>query len=127
MFESAIDKALLKGKFADKMKFTLMWENQVRGKAGVTDEKDLMTNLMPYWMEKYFKNPSYLKVDNKPVLFIYRPEFLIDDLGGEANVVKAFDKMRQACRDAGFDGLHLLGEYRGLDPNQLALMKRIGL
>ena len=127
MFEHAIDKALLKGKFADKMKFTLMWENQVRGKAGVADEKDLMTNLLPYWMEKYFKNPSYLKVDNKPVLFIYRPEFLIDDLGGEANVVKAFDKMRQACRDAGFDGLYLLGEYRGLDPNQLALMKRIGL
>ncbi len=127
MFDAAIDKALLKSRFANKMKFTIMWENQRRGIAGVADEKDLMTNVLPFWMKNYFKNPSYLKVDNKPVLFIYRPEFLIDDLGGEANVVKAFDHMRQACRDAGFDGLYLLGEYRGLDPNQLALMKRIGL
>ena len=126
-FSSAIHDALFKSKFKDKMKFTIMWENQVRGTAGVSDEKDLMENLLPFWMENYFKNPGYVKIDNKPLLYIYRPEFLIDDLGGEENVVKAFDKMRQACKDAGFDGLYLLGEYRGLDPKHLELMKRIGL
>ena len=61
-----------------------------------------MKNLLPFWIENYFKHPSYLKVDNKPVLFIYRPEFLVQDLGGVENVAKAFDQMRQACRDAGF-------------------------
>lgn len=126
MFGSAID-ALLKSRFRDKMKFTIMWENQARGKAGVSDEHDLMTNLFPYWMEHYFKNPSYLKVDNKPVLFIYRPEFLVDDLGGVEQVRRAFDKMRQAARNAGFDGLYILGEYRGLDPHHLELMKNLGL
>jgi len=35
MFGSAIHDGLFKSRFADKMKFTLMWENQVRGKAGV--------------------------------------------------------------------------------------------
>jgi hypothetical protein len=39
----------------------------------------------------------------------------------------AFEKMRAACRQAGFDGLYLLGEYRGLDPNHLRLMKSLGL
>jgi hypothetical protein len=126
-FSSAIHDALFKSRFVDRMKFTIMWENQARGKAGVADEKDLMTNLLPFWIENYFKHPGYLKVDNKPVLFIYRPEFLIDDLGGVENVARAFDKMRQACRAAGFDGLYLLGEYRGLDPNHLKLMKRLGL
>jgi hypothetical protein len=126
-FSSAIHDALFKSKFQDKMKFTIMWENQVRGVAGVADEKDLMENLLPFWIDNYFKNPSYVKIDNKPLLYIYRPEFLIDDLGGEDKVVQAFGKMRQACRDAGFDGLYLLGEYRGLDPKQLELMKRIGL
>ena len=126
-FSSAIHDALFKSKFQDKMKFTIMWENQVRGTAGVSDEKDLMENLLPFWMENYFKNPGYVKIDNKPLLYIYRPEFLINDLGGEENVVRAFDKMRQACKDAGFDGLYLLGEYRGLDPKHLELMKRIGL
>jgi hypothetical protein len=42
-------------------------------------------------------------------------------------VQAAFEKMRQACREAGFAGLYLLGEYRGLDANHLRLMKRLGL
>jgi hypothetical protein len=126
-FSSAIHDALFKSKFVDKMKFTIMWENQARGQAGVADEKDLMTNLLPFWIKNYFKHPSYVKIENKPLLFIYRPEFLIDDLGGVENVRRAFERMRQACRDEGFDGLYLLGEYRGLDPNHLSLMKQLGL
>ncbi len=126
-FGSAIHDALFKSKFVDKMKFTIMWENQARGVAGVADERDLMENLLPFWIENYFKHPSYLKIDNKPLLFIYRPEFLIDDLGGIEKVSAAFDRMRQACKDAGFDGLYLLGEYRGLDVKHLKLMKQLGL
>lgn len=126
-FGSAIHDALFQSKFVDKMKFTIMWENQARGIAGVADERDLFENLLPYWMENYFRHPSYLKVDNKPVLFIYRPEFLIKDLGSMENVAGAFEKMRQVCRGAGFDGIYLLGEYRGTDPRHLALMRSLGL
>ena len=126
-FSSAIHDALLKSKFVDKMKFTIMWENQNRGKAGVADEKDLLANLLAFWIENYFKHPSYLKIDNKPLLFIYRPEYLVEDLRGAENVAKALDRMRQACREAGFGGLYVLGEYRGLDPNHLRLMKQLGL
>jgi hypothetical protein len=126
-FGSAIHDALFKSRFVGKVKFTIMWTNQSRGTSGVADENDLMANLLPYWIETYFKHPSYLKVDNKPLLFIYRPEYLVKDLGGIANVAKAFERMRQACRDAGFAGLYLLGEYRGLEPKHLTLMKQLGL
>jgi len=127
MFSSAIHEGLFASRYASQMKFTIMWENQSRGRAGVADEADLMGNLLPYWLGNYFRHPSYLKVDNRPVLFIYRPEFLVQDLGSVENVVKAFGKMREACRAAGFDGLYLLGEYRGLDPKHLQLMKDLGL
>lgn len=126
-FDSAIHDALFKSRYISKMKFTIMWENQSRGRAGVADEADLMQNLLPFWIENYFCHASYLKLDNKPLLFIYRPEFLVQDLGGVDQVRAAFDKMRQACRAAGFDGLYLLGEYRGLDPKHLELMKQLGL
>lgn len=126
-FSSAIHEALFKSRFADRMKYAIMWENQARGKAGVDDEKDLFENLFPFWMENYFKHPSYLKVDNRPVLFIYRPEFLVQDLGNVENVAKAFDRMRRICRENGFAGLTILGEYRGLDPKHLQLMKALGL
>ena len=124
---SAIHDALFNSRFMDKMKFAIMWENQSRGTSGVADERDLMENLLPFWIENYFRHSSYLKIDNKPVLFIYRPTFLIEDLGGLENVVRAFGLMREACREAGFDGLYLLGEYRGVDPKQLTLMKQLGL
>ena len=126
-FATAIHDALFKSRFQGKMRFTIMWENQARGTSGVADERDLMENLLPYWIENYFRHPSYLKVDGRPLLFIYRPEFLVDDLGGEDKVRAAFDKMRAACKAAGFAGLTLLGEYRGLDPRHFSLMKRLGL
>lgn len=126
-FGSAIHDALFKSRYVGRMKFTIMWENQHRGRAGVANEQDLMQNLLPFWIENYFRHPSYVKIDNRPLLFIYRPEFLVQDLGGIENVHAAFDKMRQACRQAGFDGLYLLGEYRGLDPKHLQVMKALGL
>lgn len=127
MFGSALHDAFFRSRFARHMKFTIMWENQRRGFAGVADERDLFENLLPFWIENYFKHPSYLKVDGKPLLFIYRPEFLVDDLGSVERVRKAFDRMREFCRQAGFEGLWLLGEYRGLDPRHLELMKSLGL
>jgi uncharacterized protein len=126
-FGSAIHDALLKSRYVSKMKFSIMWENQARGTAGVSGEADLMENLLPFWIDSYFRHSSYLKIDNKPLLFIYRPEFLVQDLGGVDKVRAALDKMRAACRKAGFAGLYVLGEYRGLDAKHLELMKQLGL
>lgn len=126
-FGSHIHQALFNSQFQNLIKFTIMWENQWKGHAGIANEEDLMKNLLPFWMENYFKRSNYLVVDNKPVLFIYRPEYLIDDLGSIEKVRVAFDKMREACRKEGFDGLWILGEYRGTDPKHLELMKSIGL
>ena len=127
MLEGAITEGFLKSRYADQMKFTIMWENQRRGVSGVANRADLEENLLPYWMETFFTHPSYLVIDNKPVLFIYRPEFLVDDLGGIAQVREAFEAMAEACRKEGFDGITLMGEYRGLDPDHLTLMRDLGL
>ena len=127
MFSSAIHEGLFKSRYADKMHFTIMWENQQRGTSGIADERDLLENLLPFWMEHYFTHPSYLKVDGKPVLFIYRPEFLVDDLGSVENAARAIELMRQACRDAGFPGLYVMGEKRYIYAPDLELMKQMGL
>lgn len=127
MLSHAIEQGLMHARYGSKFKFTIMWENQSRGQAGVSSEDDLVNTLLPYWIEHYFKSPMYLKIDNKPLLFIYRPEFLVDDLGGVANVRRALDRVREACRRAGFAGLTILGEYRGTDPAPLQLMVDEGL
>lgn len=129
-FSSAID-ALLKSRFVDQFKFAIMWENQDRdmvtwGRSGVSGEKDLLENLMPFWLKNYFTHPSYLRIDGKPLLFIYDAHKLASDLGGPQNVPKAFEQMRAACRRAGFAGLYLLGEYRELAPKELRFRKELG-
>jgi hypothetical protein len=127
MFEKSVfDDALFKSRYGDRMKFTIMWENQNPGSSGITDEKDLMENLMPYWIEKFFKRDNYLKIDNKPVLYVYRPLFISDDLGGDDKARAALDMMREACKKAGFDGLIIMGEERGYNPEALARAKAIG-
>ena len=127
MFSSAID-ALLKSRYVNQFKFTIMWENQPRGGgvSGTTGEKDLLEALLPFWMTNYFRHPSYVKIDNKPLLFVYHADQLIKELGGVDKVPIAFAKMREACRRAGFDGLYLLSEYRGVDPRQLQMRKDMG-
>lgn len=127
MFGSVLHEALFNSRFKDQIKFSIMWENQNKSRGGVADEKDLLTNLLPFWIENYFKRSNYLIVDNKPALFIYRPENLIENLGSIENVRRALEKMRHACRNEGFDGLWILGEYRGTDTEHLKLMKNLGL
>jgi hypothetical protein len=129
-FSSAIE-ALLKSRFVNKFKFCIMWENQQRdpatwGRSGVSSEADLLKNLVPFWMTNYFTHRSYLTIDHKPVLFVYDAHQLAQDLGGVSKVPQAFEAMRQACRRAGFSGLYLLAEYRGLDPNELRFRKDLG-
>jgi hypothetical protein len=128
-YSSAIE-ALLKSRYANQFKFTIMWENQPRGGAwgtsGVSSEKELLETLAPFWITNYFRQPSYLKIDNKPLLFVYDAHKLAKDLGGVTNVPRAFEQMRAACRRAGFAGLHLLSEYRGLDPKELQFRKDMG-
>ena len=108
-FGSALHQALFNSRFQSYLKFTIMWENQRKGRAGVANEDDLMNNLLPFWMDNYFKRSNYLVVDNKPVLFIYRPEFLVDDLGSVENVRSAFEKMRKASRACRFRWFVVVG------------------
>lgn len=125
-FAEVFDDALFKSRFQNEIKFTIMWENQAKGVAGVSDESDLLDTLYPFWSKNYFQRENYLKMDNKPLLFVYRPEFLVNDLGSVENVRSALDKLREKAKADGFDGLILLGEYRGTDPKPIQFMKELG-
>jgi hypothetical protein len=126
-FGGAIHDGLFKSRYGDQFKFAIMWTNVGKEEMGIKDEHDLLQNLFPFWIKNYFQRGNYLKIDNKPLLFVYTPNILIKQLGGVAGVRHAFDAMRAQARAAGFDGLYLLGEYRGQDARELALMKQLGL
>ena len=112
-----LEKGLLKAKFLDQFEFAITWENF--NAAGVSSREDLLENVLPFWTENYFKNPSYLKLDGKPVLYIYSVQNLIEQLGGIENTSAVLEEMREQTVRAGLTGLIIIGEYRGDDiPSQ---------
>lgn len=52
---------------------------------------------------KAFMDPRYVKIDNKPVFLIYRPDLVPDDF------VPCWEKL---AKEAGFDGMYFIGRLR---------------
>ena len=98
-----LHEALFNAKYQKYMRFAIMFENNLRW--GSTDPRDIVENLMPFWMEHYFKRENYLVIDNKPVLFVYAPERLLDSMGGIDKQKQAFDACREYAKKEGFDGM----------------------
>ncbi len=98
-----IHEALFNAKYQNYINFAIMFENCPRW--GTTDEKDIIDNLMPFWVENYFSRENYLKIDNKPVLFVYNPMRLEEVFGSPENQKKAFDSCREYAKKCGFDGM----------------------
>ncbi len=69
-----IHEAMTNAKYQKYMNFAIMLENLPRW--ANTDADDLVNNLLPFWTETYFKRENYLKIDNKPVLFVFFPQRL---------------------------------------------------
>ncbi len=116
----AIHDGLFHARYRDKFKFCIMWENGCA--PGVKDADDLLNNVLPFWIENYFTHPSFLKLDNMPLLFVWQPRRLLPQLGGPEGTRKTFDAMRTRCREAGFAGLRIIA---CMDGPEEALGKQI--
>ena len=99
-----LHEALFNAKYQNMMKFAIMFENSPRW--GTTDAQDVIEHLMPFWMENYFKRDNYLKIDNKPVLFIYFQQRLNEVFPNPEDQRKMFDACREYAVKQGFDGMY---------------------
>ena len=98
-----IHEGLFNAKYGNMMNFAIMYENFDRW--GGTDRKDMIENLMPFWTETYFKRENYLKIDNKPVLFVCDKNRLNNSFGSVEEQREVFELCREYARAQGFDGL----------------------
>lgn len=107
-----LHEALFNARYKEFMDFAIMYEASPRW--GGTDEADFLENLLPFWTENYFKRNNYLKIDNKPVLFVYNQKRLSDECFKSAESQKeTFDRAREYLKTKGFDGLLFAAEING--------------
>ena len=69
----------------------------------------MVENMIPYFVERYFRHPSYWKIDNKPVVINYNTQEFSQQFGTEGTK-EVWDLVEKACIDAGFDGIVLIGK-----------------
>jgi len=132
--ENTLNEAFLKAKNHDQMKFYLMWANH-EGGGGCgwsnlasmkntrwpgTVNRETFDQLVDRWIEKYMKQPSYYKIDGKPVFSIYEVSTLMRGLGGLEKTKEALDYLKSKVKAAGFPGLHLQGILWGKFPASMS-------
>lgn len=102
--EHALHEGYFNARYRKLLKFCLLWANH---NAPHTSSLEDCVAVTRHWIQHYFTLPEYLTVETKPVVVIFSPERLTQDLGGEG-VQRAFDAMGAECRRAGLPGIHLI-------------------
>lgn len=131
--ENSLNEGFLKAKNKDEMSFYLMWANHdVPGnmwnpyryktdsllyKGNVTEQE--YHALVERVITKYFSQPNYYKIDNKPVFSLYNLDELVESFGSLEGARDALKYLEAEAIKAGYDGVHLqmIGKYEHLQPN----------
>lgn len=124
VLDQAIIKGLFNARYGNLKKFAIMCTDEG---ACETNPQDWRENVIPYWIEYFFKDPRYMKIDGKPLLSIYQIVNFQRMFGGPDGARQAIQTLRDEVAQAGFPGLVLLMELRSADRNTMKVMKSIGV
>ncbi|MDR0426063.1 MAG: glycoside hydrolase family 99-like domain-containing protein [Clostridiales bacterium] len=126
--ETCLNNGYLKARNNDRVKFYIMWANHdvsytwdIRNSssdftrravpfdkiwAGSADRTqfDIICRRM---FDKYFRHPSYYRIDGCPVFLIYDIPNLINGLGGLEETKRAMAAFRELAHREGFPGVHI--------------------
>lgn len=132
--ENCLNNGYLKARNNDRVKFYLMWANHDANNLwdirisdrldsiiwnGTVDQQEFK-QIANRIIEKYFKHPSYYKINGKPVFMIYDLHNLIRGLNGLENTKNALEWFRSQVVKAGLPGLHLQMVMWGEKSNNLS-------
>lgn len=101
----AID-SFIRNSQASGVEFALLWANHTDTPVSYED----FDSIVNYWLEHYFRNSNYKKIDDMPVVFIFSPEFLDRDarkFGSNSRIL--LDRARTAAKKSGFKDIYFVG------------------
>lgn len=120
--EQCLNEGFLKAANKDLMKFYIMWANHDVNTlwdkrlasddigpliwSGVIERKEFEI-IVHRWIDKYFCQSNYYKIDGKPVFMIHDVRNFIQGMGGLKEARNALDFFREETVKAGHPGLHL--------------------
>ena len=124
--EGCLNDGFLKARNNHRMRFFLMWANhdvthlwdrREQEPGGViwkaAWDRNEFEIIGRRWIERYFTHPQYYKIDGKPLLSIFRPQTMVQGLGGVEATRDALQWLDDQCRAAGLPGVHLQAIFTG--------------
>ena len=106
----------MNAEYSDMMKFAISFEND---SANYSDKfyNEFFEVYVPYWIEYYFKDSRYLKIDGRPIMGIYVMDKFLSIFGtmGEDDdlINQGIAKFRQMCIDAGVGNPYIISHGFG--------------
>lgn len=124
--------SLLKSELSSDILFAVVYESQGLLKASPDgtinlndpQNSDKLLNDFIYLQENYWNSNNYLKIDNKPVVYIYLSRLLVGDLESE------FEHLREQIRQNGQD-VYIIAdevywqEFHAIDSNRIKIFDAI--
>jgi hypothetical protein len=114
LLESALADGFLNSRFIDRFRFCLNWCNHAPAETQTRQEFEAFEDVV---IDKYLKHPSYLRIEDKPVVMILAGYSFVKTLGveGAREMFQAFDAR---CKAAGLNGVHLVFCEGGINGQQ---------
>lgn len=107
LYSSAWRDGHFYAKYADYEKIGLLWE--AANCQHPTCLEDFKANLVPYWLDYFFSDPRYVRVDNKAFMSCFGVWAVKDDLGGAEKVREGLAYLREEVKKLGYDDLIVMG------------------
>ncbi|MBQ7986056.1 MAG: glycoside hydrolase family 99-like domain-containing protein, partial [Clostridia bacterium] len=105
----ALHDGYLNSVYKDQLDFAVMLTNPTAEK--YVSSADFITNVEPYLVEHYFKNPSYKVINNRLLVYCYNPTGFATNMGGVSQLAAALNSLNEAAKQIdNKDG----GKYDGI-------------
>ena len=119
---SALHDGYMNAKYSDLLDFCIMWENNGQD---VTSFEQFKEYIWKYWVEYYFKDDRYVRVDNKALLTVWNRWNFVNAFGGSEGAKAAVEFMNEDIKKYGYDGIVII-TGAGPGANSTALYKELG-
>ena len=103
---NSLYEGFMNSRYGDDFKFAIIMENSFLGQGSAIRDY-FFDAVVPYWIEYYFKDERYLKIDGRPIVSIYLMDNFLnmfEGLNGLTGIEAAkagVDQFRKMCIDAG--------------------------
>ncbi len=109
----ALEKGFLKSRFSQYMQFCIDWcnEGHCTEFSPLDFGPETLRRVTRVWCERYFVQPNYLRIGNKPVVFIHVPIAVVNANGGWDGCRMALEGMRDVARSFGHAGMYIVAVH----------------